>query len=633
MNAPGSAGHDTRPLLPLTLTAIGVVYGDIGTSPLYTIRECFFGSHSVPPTHENVLGILSLVIYALLIVISLKYIAVVMRADNQGEGGILALTALLPKRAGSYPGGAALSTTVLVLLGIFGAALLYGDGMITPAITVLSAVEGFEVVTPVISPFVVPIAVAIIIFIFVIQQFGTHRVGNFFGPIMVLWFSTIAILGISWIVRMPSVLGAVDPRHAFRFFSEHGLHGFTVLGAVFLAVTGGEALYADMGHFGKRPIRFAWFALVLPALVLNYFGQGALLLMEGAAADQPFFMMAPDWALIPLVLLATAAAVIASQALISGAFSLTRQAVQLGYAPRLDIEHTSSHEMGQVYVPQVNWGLMVSCILIVISFRSSASLAAAYGIAVSLTMMITAVLLYVIATERWKWPTPLALLVIGVFLAIDLAFFGANMLKILQGGWVPLLIAAFLFTLMTTWKTGRRIVAERMTARAIPLEQFMTAIASTPPLRVPGTAVFMTAQPRGTPPALTHNLRYNKVLHHYIVVLTVTTASTPHVSDEEQVTVEAFGHGVYNVRVQYGFMQDPNVPDALRRAEAQGLEIDTEDLTFFLGRETLIVTKRQGMATWRERLFVLLARNAVRATAFFRLPAERVVELGVQVEL
>ena len=633
MNAPGSAGHGTRPLLPLTLTAIGVVYGDIGTSPLYTIRECFFGSHSVPPTHENVLGILSLVIYALLIVISLKYIAVVMRADNQGEGGILALTALLPKRAGSYPGGAALSTTVLVLLGIFGAALLYGDGMITPAITVLSAVEGFEVVTPVISPFVVPIAVAIIIFIFVIQQFGTHRVGNFFGPIMVLWFSTIAILGISWIVRMPSVLGAVDPRHAFRFFSEHGLHGFTVLGAVFLAVTGGEALYADMGHFGKRPIRVAWFALVLPALVLNYFGQGALLLMEGAAADQPFFMMAPDWALIPLVLLATAAAVIASQALISGAFSLTRQAVQLGYAPRLDIEHTSSHEMGQVYVPQVNWGLMVSCILIVISFRSSASLAAAYGIAVSLTMMITAVLLYVIATERWKWPTPVALLVIGVFLAIDLAFFGANMLKILQGGWVPLLIAAFLFTLMTTWKTGRRIVAERMTARAIPLEQFMTAIASTPPLRVPGTAVFMTAQPRGTPPALTHNLRYNKVLHQHIVVLTVTTASTPHVSDEEQVTVEAFGHGVYNVRVQYGFMQDPNVPDALRRAEAQGLEIDTEDLTFFLGRETLIVTKRQGMATWRERLFVLLARNAVRATAFFRLPAERVVELGVQVEL
>ena len=633
MNAPGSAGHGTRPLLPLTLTAIGVVYGDIGTSPLYTIRECFFGSHSVPPTHENVLGILSLVIYALLIVISLKYIAVVMRADNQGEGGILALTALLPKRAGSYPGGAALSTTVLVLLGIFGAALLYGDGMITPAITVLSAVEGFEVVTPVISPFVVPIAVAIIIFIFVIQQFGTHRVGNFFGPIMVLWFSTIAILGISWIVRMPSVLGAVDPRHAFRFFSEHGLHGFTVLGAVFLAVTGGEALYADMGHFGKRPIRVAWFALVLPALVLNYFGQGALLLMEGAAADQPFFMMAPDWALIPLVLLATAAAVIASQALISGAFSLTRQAVQLGYAPRLDIEHTSSHEMGQVYVPQVNWGLMVSCILIVISFRSSASLAAAYGIAVSLTMMITAVLLYVIATERWKWPTPLALLVIGVFLAIDLAFFGANMLKILQGGWVPLLIAAFLFTLMTTWKTGRRIVAERMTARAIPLEQFMTAIASTPPLRVPGTAVFMTAQPRGTPPALTHNLRYNKVLHQHIVVLTVTTASTPHVSDEEQVTVEAFGHGVYNVRVQYGFMQDPNVPDALRRAEAQGLEIDTEDVTFFLGRETLIVTKRQGMATWRERLFVLLARNAVRATAFFRLPAERVVELGVQVEL
>ena len=632
MNAPGPGEPGTRRLLPLTLTALGVVYGDIGTSPLYTIRECFFGSHSVPPTHENVLGVLSLIIYALLIVISLKYIAVVMRADNQGEGGILALTALLPKRAGNMPGGTALSTTVLVLLGIFGAALLYGDGMITPAITVLSAVEGFEVVTPAIGPFVVPIAVAILVVIFVIQQFGTHRVGNLFGPIMVLWFVTLAVLGISWIVRMPSVLGAIDPRHAITFFSEHGLHGFAVLGAVFLAVTGGEALYADMGHFGKRPIRLAWFALVLPALVINYFGQGALLLID-STADQPFFMLAPEWALIPLVLLATAAAVIASQALISGAFSLTRAAVQLGYAPRLDIEHTSSHEMGQVYVPQVNWGLMISCILIVISFRSSGALAAAYGIAVSLTMMITAVLLYVVATQRWRWPTPLALTVIGVFLIIDLAFFGANMLKILQGGWVPLLIATFLFTLMTTWKTGRRIVAERMTARAVPLEQFITAIASTPPLRVPGTAVFMTAQPRGTPPALAHNLRYNKVLHQHVVVLTVTTASTPHVRDEDQVTVEAFGHGVYNVRVQYGFMQDPNVPGALRRAQAQGLEIDTEDVTFFLGRETLIVSKRQGMATWREKLFVLLARNAVRATAFFRLPAERVVELGVQVEI
>jgi len=620
-------------LLPLTLTAIGVVYGDIGTSPLYTIRECFFGTHSVPPTHENVLGVLSLVIYALLIVISIKYIAIVMRADNQGEGGILALTALLPKRAGKFAGGLAASTTVLILLGIFGSALLYGDGMITPAISVLGAVEGLEVVTPGLASFVVPISVVILIVIFVLQRFGTHRVGGLFGPIMVVWFITLAVLGISWIVRAPSVLTAIDPRHALTFFEAHGWHGFAVLGAVFLAVTGGEALYADMGHFGKQPIRFAWFGLVLPALVINYFGQGALLILEEQKARQPFFMLAPDWALIPLVVLATAAAIIASQALISGAFSLTRQAIQLGYAPRLDIEHTSSHEMGQVYVPQVNWGLMVSTILIVIGFGSSGSLAAAYGIAVTMTMIITALLLFVVATQRWKWPTPVAVAVIGLFLCIDFAFFGANLIKILQGGWLPLIIGTVLFTLMTTWKTGRRLVAERLTARAIPLEQFMSAVTVTPPVRVPGTAVFMTAQPRGTPPALAHNLRYNKVLHEYVVVLTVTTASTPHVTGDEQISVDAFGHGIYNVRVVYGFMQDPNVPEALRLATAKGLEVDMNDVTYFLGRETLIVTRRRGMAIWREKLFVLLARNAVRATAFFRLPAERVVELGVQVEI
>jgi KUP system potassium uptake protein len=633
MSAHGSNGHKNARLAPLTLTALGVVYGDIGTSPLYTIRECFFGSHSVPPTHENVLGVLSLVVYALLIVISVKYIAIVMRADNQGEGGILALTALLPKKEGPHAGGTALSTTVLILLGIFGAALLYGDGMITPAISVLGAMEGLEVVAPRLTSFVVPVSVVILVAIFLLQRFGTHRVGGLFGPIMVVWFLTLAVLGISWIVRAPSVLLAIDPRHALAFFEEHGWHGFAVLGAVFLAVTGGEALYADMGHFGKRPIRLAWFVLVLPALVLNYFGQGALLILQGQSAAQPFFMLAPAWALIPLVLVATAAAIIASQALISGAFSLTRQAIQLGYAPRLDIEHTSSHEMGQVYVPQVNWGLMVSTILIVIGFGSSGALAAAYGIAVTMTMIITALLLFVVATQRWGWPTPVAAIVIGVFLCIDVAFFGANLLKILQGGWLPIVIGAFLFTLMTTWKTGRRIVAERLTARAIPLDQFMAAVVATPPLRVPGTAVFMTAQPRGTPPALAHNLRYNKVLHEYVVVLTVTTAPRPHVAGDDHVAVESFGHGVYNVRVQYGFMQDPNVPEALRLAAAKGMDVDTEDVTFFLGRETLIVTKRPGMAIWREKVFVLLARNAVRATAFFRLPAERVVELGVQVEI
>jgi KUP system potassium uptake protein len=592
------------------------------------MRECFFGSHSVPATHENVLGVLSLIIYSLLLVISIKYIAIVMRADNQGEGGILALTALLPQGNGHRARWAA-----LVLLGIFGAALLYGDGMITPAITVLGAVEGLKVATPVFDPYVVPIAVVILIAVFAIQRHGTHRVGRLFGPIMVVWFAAIAVLGIVWLIEKPVVLTAVDPRHALSFFRNHGWHGFAVLGAVFLVVTGGEALYADMGHFGKRPIRVAWFSLVLPALLLNYFGQGAMLLTNPAAAEQPFFLLAPGWALLPLVVLATAAAIIASQALISGAFSLTQQAIQLGYCPRLDIEHTSHHEMGQVYVPQVNWALMISTIAIVVGFGSSTALAAAYGIAVTLTMVITAVLLQVVATERWGWPPIVASAVTGVFLTVDLAFFGANALKIAHGGWLPLVIGGLLFTLMTTWKTGRQLVAARLTARAVPIEQFLTTVDAMRPARVPGTAVFMTAQPRGTPPALAHNLRYNKVLHEHVVTLMVTTQPVPHVPADKQVSVRSLGHGVYDVAVRYGFMEDPNVPEALALARTQGLELDEDDVTYFLGRETLIVTKAPGMTTWRERLFVLMARNAVRATTFFRLPPERVVELGVQVEI
>jgi KUP system potassium uptake protein len=572
--------------------------------------------------------VLSLIIYSLLIVISIKYIAIVMKADNQGEGGILALTALIPPRSVNGAAG-----PVLVLLGIFGAALLYGDGMITPAITVLGAIEGLNVATPLFQPYVVPVTVAILIAIFAIQRYGTHRVGNLFGPVMVIWFLTIAMLGVRWIMRSPVVLTAVDPRHAIAFFYEHGLHGFAVLGAVFLVVTGGEALYADMGHFGKHPIRIAWFALVLPGLLLNYFGQGALLLVDSTAAQQPFFLLAPSWALLPLVGLATAAAIIASQALISGAFSLTRQAIQLGYCPRLDIDHTSPLEIGQVYVPQVNWALMLSTILIVIGFGSSSALAAAYGIAVTMTMVITALLLHVVATERWGWPLPLVMLVTGIFLSIDIAFLGANALKIMQGGWLTLFIGAALFTLMTTWKTGRRILAERLTERAVPLEDFMERVARTSPARVPGTAVFMTAQPRGTPQALAHNLRHNKVLHEHVVVLMVTTAPVPHVSAEERTEVRSLGGGVFYVLVRYGFMEDPNVPQALAIARANGLEMDVDDVTYFLGRETLIVTRRPGMAAWREQLFVLMTRNAVRATAFFRLPPERVVELGVQVEI
>jgi KUP system potassium uptake protein len=615
-------------VFPLALTALGVVYGDIGTSPLYAMRECFFGTHAVAPTHQNVLGVLSLIIYSLVLVISIKYIVIVMRADNQGEGGILALTALIPTGNGRSH-----MRTVLVLLGIAGAALLYGDGMITPAITVLGAVEGLTAATPLFEPYVVPIAVAILIAVFAIQRFGTHRVGRLFGPIMAMWFVVIALLGISWIAREPVVLTAIDPTNAFTFFRANGWHGLAVLGAVFLVVTGGEALYADMGHFGKTPIRLAWFWCVLPALLLNYFGQGALMLLNEKAAAQPFFLLAPDWALLPLVMLATAAAIIASQALISGAFSLTRQAVQLGYAPRLDIEHTSSREMGQVYVPQVNWFLAISTILIVIGFRSSSALAAAYGIAVALTMVITAMLLQVVMTERWNWPKPLAAAITTLFLSIDLAFLGANMLKVFQGGWLPLFIGAVLFTLMTTWKTGRKLVAERLSARAYPLEEFMSALAAVPPVRVGGTAVFMTAQPRGTPPALAHNLRYNKVLHEHVIILTVTTVQTPHVGESQRFTVDAMGAGMFNVKVRYGFMEDPNVPEALLRARELGLQMTPDDVVYFLGRETIIVTRRKGMALWREKLFVLMARNAVRATAFFRLPPERVVELGVQVEM
>jgi KUP system potassium uptake protein len=631
---PHSPADHHRHLLPLTLTALGVVYGDIGTSPLYALKECFFGSHAVPPTHENVLGVLSLIIYALVLVISVKYVLVVMRADNQGEGGVLALTALIPGRARDVAAGSRLAVgrPVLIALGIFGTALLYGDGMITPAISVLGAVEGLGVVTPVFRAYVVPITVGILIALFTIQRFGTHRVGGLFGPVMVVWFVTIAGLGIVWIGREPAVVAAFDPTHAFTFFRANGFAGFAVLGAVFLVVTGGEALYADMGHFGKQPIRLAWFVMVLPALLLNYLGQGALMLRE-TDVDHPFFELAPSWALFPLIVLATAAAVIASQALISGAFSITRQAIQLGLAPRLNVEHTSAREMGQIYIPQVNWALMLATLLMVIGFGSSTAVAAAYGIAVTLTMVITVSLLYVIETERWGWPKKWSMAMLVVFLTIDLAFFGANALKIMQGGWVTLAVALLLFTMMTTWKTGRHLVAERLTARAIPLDEFIATVAAIKPARVRGTAVFMTAQPTGTPPALAHNVRYNKVLHEHVVILTVSTAQRPHVPVEDRVSVESLGHDLYNVRLQYGFMEDPDVPEALLQARTQGLALDLDDLVYFLGRETIIVTRRKGMAIWREHLFVLMARNAVRATAFFRLPPERVVELGVQVEM
>ena len=609
----------------LILGALGVVYGDIGTSPLYAIRECFSGSHSVPVTHDNVLGVLSLIIYALLIVISLKYIAIVMRADNRGEGGILALTSLLPKRESRR-----FVTPVLVLIGLFGASLIYGDAMITPAITVLSAMEGADVVFPGFRDYTVPATVAILVALFSLQRSGSGVVGWLFGPVMLVWFAVLAAMGLSWMVQAPEVLWAFDPRHGFHFFVEHQWHGLAVLGAVCLVITGGEALYADMGHFGRFPIRAAWFAVVLPALLLNYFGQAVLLLKDPTAAANPFFLMAPEAFRLPLVALSTMAAIIASQAMISGVFSLTVQSIQLGYCPRLDISHTSKETMGQIYLPQVNWMLFLATTAIVVSFGTSTALAAAYGIAVTMTMLLTTILLHVLMTERWQWPTPLAYGLTGVLVVIDGSFFTANLLKLFDGGWLPLLIGAVLFTLRTTWKTGRTIVARRLTARALKFDEFVDSLDTQALARVPGSAVFMTAQPSATPPALAHNIRHNRVLHERVISLQVTTMPVPYVSPEDRVEIRPLGRGIFEVVVRTGFMEEVDVPKTLAREAV--LRIDDET-TYFLGRETLLVTDAPGMASWREHLFAFMARNAGRAAGFFRLPPDRIVELGVQVEI
>jgi KUP system potassium uptake protein len=613
----------------LTLSAIGVVYGDIGTSPLYALRECFHGEHGVAPTHDNVLGVLSLIFWSLTLIISIKYILFVMRADNNGEGGILALLALVAKG----PDAKRKSRASLIALGLFGAALLYGDGMITPAITVLGGVEGLEVVTHIFQPYIVPITLVILVILFMIQSRGTTHVGMLFGPVMIVWFVTIAILGVNWIVKEPGVLAAFNPLHAMTFFEANGWHGFVVLGAVFLVVTGGEALYADMGHFGPKPIRIAWFSIVLPALFLNYLGQGAMILLNPAAASSPFYLMAPRWGLLALVVLATLAAIIASQALISGAFSLTRQAIQLGYSPRLEILYTSAHHQGQIYIPQVNWTLMFCTLGLVLGFRSSSALAAAYGIAVTLTMLITTMLAYLVARGAWGVRRVVAGSIALFFFLIELSFFGANLLKVAHGGWFPLVVGAVVYTVLSTWKRGRALLASRMREKLYPFERFLQDIEAFPPQRVSGTAIFMTSNLQGTPPTLLHNLQHNKVLHDRVILLTVVTSDIPYVAPNKRTEVEPLGHGFYRLNVRYGFMEDPDVPDALGQASAQGLKIDLNETTFFLGLETLLATRRPGLPLWRERLFVLIARNAVRANAFFKIPPERVVELGMQVEL
>jgi KUP system potassium uptake protein len=623
------SGPSGRYLALLALGAVGVVYGDIGTSPLYALRECFRGPHAIPVTPANVIGVLSLIFWALTLLISIKYLLFVMRADNKGEGGVLALIALVSQS----PDARRRSRAVLIGLGLFGAALLYGDGMLTPAISVLSAVEGLHIATDVFDPYVVPLTIVILLGLFLIQSRGTATVGALFGPVMVVWFVSIAALGVPWIAREPQVLTAFNPAHAVAFFAENGWHGYVVLGAVFLVVTGGEALYADMGHFGPKPIRLAWFGLVLPALLLNYMGQGALLLQDSSAAVSPFYMLVPRWLLYPMVGLATFAAVVASQALISGAFSLTRQAIQLGYSPRLNIDHTSAREHGQIYVPQVNWALMIATIGLVLGFQSSSGLANAYGIAVGATMIVTTLLTYLVARGSWGVSRPLAGSIALFFLVLEIGFFGAQLPKIPHGGWFTLAVAAIVYLGMTTWKQGRAILGRRLAKRMYPFDQFMADIVERPPHRVTGTAVFMTSNLQGTPPTLLHNLQHNKVLHERVLLLTVVTSDSPFVPGQDRVSIETLGNGFYRLTVRYGFMQEPNIPAALGGIPAPQFRFDINDTTFFLGMETLLTTTHAEMSWWREQLFALMSRNALRATSFFRIPPDRVVEIGMQVEL
>jgi KUP system potassium uptake protein len=617
-------------LATLTIAALGVVYGDIGTSPLYAMRTAFHGAHAIALTPANVLGVLSLILWALVVIISVKYVVFVMSADNKGEGGILALMALIQRGRMARK---LKPRTIIILLGIFGAALMYGDSVITPAISVLSAVEGLNIAAPALAQWIIPLTLLILFALFLFQSRGTRSVGAVFGPIMVLWFLTLSLLGIPHIVGRPEVLAAISPHYAIGFLAENGAAGFLVLGAVFLTVTGGEALYADMGHFGIQPIRLAWYAFVLPSLLLNYFGQGALLLGRPAAAVNPFYYLAPDWALYPLIILASAAAVIASQAVISGAFSLTRQAVQLGYCPRIQVEHTSSMEIGQIYIPTVNWALCLVTFALVLGFQNSTNMAGAYGVAVSSEMVITSLLFYILAREVWGWSLARAGILVAFFLVLDVAFFGANALKIPSGGWLPLALAAGVYLLMSTWKRGREILSKRLQEKSVPLNLLMADLAADPPLRVPGTAVFMSGNPGGTPPALVHNLAHNKVLHEKVVFLTVVTEEVPHVPASERVTVKHLGKGFVSVTARYGFMQDPNILDIIGRCGEKRVVIQLEGTTFFLGREDLVSTDRPGMARWRERLFVIMSRNALRATAFFQIPSTQVFEVGAQVEL
>jgi len=613
-----------KALPALTLGAIGVVFGDIGTSPLYALKEIFSGHHPLPVTPENILGLLSMVFWAIMVLVSIKYVAIIMRADNRGEGGSLALLALITSRQNP-----AWLSWILTMLGIFAAALFYGDSMITPAISVLSAAEGLEIIAPSLKDFVIPATLIVLTGLFMIQKRGTGLVGLFFGPVMIVWFTVLAGLGIAQIIRHPEVLVALNPYYAFQFISDFPKLAFLALSAVVLAVTGGEALYTDMGHFGRSPIRLAWFGFVLPALVLNYFGQGALLLHDPQAIRNPFYLLAPDWALIPMVALSTVATVIASQAVISGAFSVARQAVQMGLLPRMAIIHTSGKEEGQIYVPFTNWTLYVSVVALVIGFKSSSNLAAAYGIAVTGTMLIDTILIAFVMRLLWRWNWFFVILVAGSLFIIDIAFFSANALKIPEGGWFPLAVGVVSFTVLTTWRRGRKLINDELAQSSMPLESFIEFTGDVH--RVKGTAIFMTSSPNGVPSALLHNLKHNQILHERVVLMTIKTADSPFVKNSNRVEIQDLGKNFSRIIVTYGFMQNPDVPRALQLCEPLGMSFDMMSTTFYLARETIVPARKSSFISIRAQIFRVMSKNATSATDFFKIPANRVVELGTQI--
>ena len=624
--SPGLGGQS---LAKLSLAALGVVYGDIGTSPLYAIRECFHGEYSIAVTLDNVFGVLSLVFWALVLIVTIKYLTFILRADNEGEGGVMALTALI------RPG--VLKRTrmrwFLVVVGVFAASCLYGDGMITPAISVMSAVDGIRVFAPSFKPFVIPVTIAILGGLFFLQSRGTASVGGLFGPIVFFWFCVIAVLGLAAIVRHPQVLAAVAPWYGLEFLVRNQVHGFLVLGAVFLVVTGSETLYADLGHFGRGPIRLTWLFVVLPALLLNYFGQGALLISRPELAEQPFYGLVPSWAMMPIVVLATAATIIASQAVITGAFSLTRQAIQLGYLPRLTVVHTSARHMGQIYVPQVNWTLMICTIGLVLGFRSASNLAAAYGVAVSSTMLVSTILFFVVAREKWEWSRLAAGTLVGVFFLVDLTFFSANVSKIMHGAWFPLVVGGIVFALMTTWRRGRELLAGQLRSHTLTLPEFQETIKVSSPSRIDGQAVFLTGNPEVAPVALVNNLKHNKILHSEIALLHFVIEEIPRVPMEKKVSVDKLGGGFYKVVASFGFMEDPNIGLVLALMREQGLDFAMENVSFFLGREKIIPGKGLSMSVWRSKLFAFLSHNSQEAATYYNIPGDQVIEVGVRLEL